>query len=289
MRYAGGRIMTTAKFSASRFWHQVSDNQVTWVSVVPTIVSILLMNDGAKAAYQEHKNNISLRFLRSSSFSLPEHQLVAFEDQFNTQILEGYGMTETTSQSTINPFDAPKVGSAGKPFGTELAINVDGQLQCTDTEIGEIWLRGDHVISDYLDPQPESFEDGWFKTGDLGYVDEDGYLFVKGRQKEMINRGGEKVAPAKVESVLSDLAIVNEVAVIGMPDDLYGEQVTAVIVSDSQLDEETLSEQVIAYTKNNLATFERPTQVFRINEFPKNNTGKILRPKLKKMLVMQHV
>lgn len=289
MRYAGGRIMTTAKFSASRFWHQVSDNQVTWVSVVPTIVSILLMNDGAKAAYQEHKNNISLRFLRSSSFSLPEHQLVAFEDQFNTQILEGYGMTETTSQSTINPFDAPKVGSAGKPFGTELAINVDGQLQRTDTEIGEIWLRGDHVISDYLDPQPESFEDGWFKTGDLGYVDEDGYLFVKGRQKEMINRGCEKVAPAKVESVLSDLAVVNEVAVIGMPDDLYGEQVTAVIVSDSQIDEETLSEQVIAYAKNNLATFERPTQVFRISEFPKNNTGKILRPKLKEMLVMQHV
>lgn len=289
MRYAGGRIMTTSKFSASKFWNQVTDNQVTWVSVVPTIVSILLMNEKAKVVYEERQDKVALRFLRSSSFSLPEHQLLSFEKQFNTQILEGYGMTETTSQSTINPFNAPKIGSAGKPFGTELAINVNGQLQKNATEIGEIWLRGDHVINDYLESQPDSFEDGWFKTGDLGYVDGDGYLFVKGRQKEMINRGGEKVAPAKVESILTRLEAVKEVAVIGLPDDLYGEQVTAVIVSSSEIDEKTLSNQVIAYAKENLATFECPTQVFRINEFPKNNTGKILRPKLAEMLVMQHV
>lgn len=90
-------------------------------------------------------------------------------------------------------------------------------------------MRGDHVISDYMDPQPDAFHDGWFLTGDLGYFDEDGYLFVKGRSKDMINRGGEKVAPAGVQSVLSQLEFIAEIVILGMPDDLYGEAVTAVV------------------------------------------------------------
>ncbi|EPC55127.1 Putative peroxisomal-coenzyme A synthetase, partial [Lacticaseibacillus paracasei subsp. paracasei Lpp189] len=188
-------LSSLPKFSASKFWPLIADNHVTWVSVVPTIISILLMNENALKAYHP---DIHLRFVRSSSFALPEDKLIAFQTYFHTQVLEGYGMTETASQSTLNPINAPKIGSAGKPVGTELRLMLaDGSLSQQPYVEGEIALRGDHVIHDYLEPHPESFKDDWFLTGDLGYLDEDGYLFVKGRRKEMINRGGEKVAPDK--------------------------------------------------------------------------------------------
>ncbi|KIS02916.1 AMP-binding protein [Paucilactobacillus wasatchensis] len=285
-RLSGGRLLITGKFSASHFWQQVSDNDVTWVSVVPTIVSILLINDKANNAYAQLSDKIHLRFVRCSSFSLPESKFIAFQDRYNTQILEGYGMTETTSQCTLNPFGAQKIGSAGKPVGTELAILVDGQLQTSDTEIGEIVVRGDHVIADYMDSQPESFSNGWFLTGDLGYLDADGYLFVKGRSKDMINRGGEKVAPAEVQSVLSQLDFIAEVAVIGMPDDLYGEAVTAVVKpKDSLTDHEKLTQELQAFAQKNLAKFEQPTRVEFVDDFPRNPTGKVLRSKLKEELL----
>jgi acyl-CoA synthetase (AMP-forming)/AMP-acid ligase II len=285
-RLSGGKIVIAQKFSASRFWQQVSDNHVTWVSVVPTIISILLINDKANLIYSQLRDQINLRFVRSSSFSLPENKFMAFQDQFDTQILEGYGMTETSSQCTLNPFDAQKIGSAGKAFGTDLAILVNGQYETSDTQIGEIVVRGDHVISEYMDPQPASFQDGWFLTGDLGYLDEDGYLFVKGRSKDMINRGGEKVAPAEVQSILSQLPFIEEIAVIGMPDDLYGEAVTAVIKpKDLSGDRDDMRQQLLDYAGYNLAKFEQPTQVYFVDDFPRNPTGKILRPKLKDELL----
>lgn len=119
-RLSGGKLVIAPKFSASGFWPTIETNHVTWVSVVPTIISILLMNQQALAAYH---SNIHLRFVRSSSFALPEDKLVAFQSHFHTQVLEGYGMTETASQSTLNPIHAPKIGSAGKPVGTELRTN----------------------------------------------------------------------------------------------------------------------------------------------------------------------
>lgn len=285
-RLSGGKIVIAQKFSASRFWQQVADNGVTWVSVVPTIISILLINDKANLIYSQLRDQIHMRFVRSSSFSLPENKFIAFQDKFDTQILEGYGMTETSSQCTINPFNAQKIGSAGKAFGTELAILVNGKYETNDTEIGEIVVRGDHVISSYIDPQPTSFQDGWFLTGDLGYLDEDGYLFVKGRSKDMINRGGEKVAPAEVQSILSQLDFIEEVAVIGMPDDLYGEAVTAVIKpKDLMADHDEMEQKLFDYAQFNLAKFEQPTQVYFVEDFPRNPTGKILRPKLKDELL----
>ncbi|KRO08029.1 acyl-CoA synthetase family protein [Paucilactobacillus hokkaidonensis] len=285
-RLSGGRLVITSKFSASHFWQQVSDNNVTWVSVVPTIVSILLINDKANALYLQLKDNINLRFVRCSSFALPENKFSAFQERFDTQILEGYGMTETASQCTLNPFGAPKIGSAGKAVGTQLAILVDDQYQTNNTDIGEIMVRGDHVINDYMDSQPESFKNGWFLTGDLGYLDEDGYLFVKGRSKDMINRGGEKVAPAEVQSVLSQIDFVAEVAVIGMPDDLYGEAVTAVVKpKDLFANHDQLKQQLQEYAQKNLAKFEQPTLVYFVTDFPRNPTGKILRPQLKEELL----
>lgn len=183
-RVANARILVTPKFSASRFWQQVADNHVTWVSVVPTIVSFLLLNEKANAAYGRLQSQINLRFVRSSSFALPEERLRAFQDRFHTLIIEGYGMTEASSQCTTNPHDAPKIGSAGLPFGTDVKILIADHFTDAPGALGEIAIKGDHVITHYLDDEkPESFKDGWFLTGDLGYFDEDGYLFVKGRKK----------------------------------------------------------------------------------------------------------
>ncbi|AMV61068.1 Long-chain-fatty-acid--CoA ligase [Pediococcus damnosus] len=286
MRLSGGKVVIAKKFSASHFWQQVAIGRVTWVSVVPTIISILLLNENAIAQYQEYKSQIHLRFLRSSSFALPLKKLTDFEKQFNTQILEGYGMTETASQCTINPIEAPKIGSAGKPFATELKLVADGKLTDEANVVGEIAVRGDHVIADYLEPHADSFTNGWFLTGDLGYLDEDGYLFVKGRRKEMISRGGEKVAPAKVENVLNELPFVEQVAVIGLPDDLYGEEVTAVIVlKEPKSSKRLVKEEVLNYTEHKLAKFERPTKILFVDKFPRNTTGKVVRPKLRDELL----
>lgn len=286
MRYADAKIVVAPKFSASRYWGWVAENGVTWTAVVPTMIAILLLNEKANAAYETLKDQVKLEFVRCSSFALPEDQLVEFQNRFNTRIIEGYGMTEASSQCTINPFDAPKIGSAGKPVGTEVVIHQpDGSFANAPGQVGEIAIRGDHVITAYLDPHPDSFQDGWFLTGDLGEFDNDGYLFVKGRTKEIISRGGEKVAPAHVENVLDELDFIAQLCVIGTPDKLYGEEVTAVVVSTTPgANEDAQREALLAYGRANLAKFEAPTRVIFLDEFPRNQTGKILRPQLKQWI-----
>lgn len=286
-RVVNAKLVVTPKFSASQFWQQVADNHVTWVSVVPTIISFLLLNEAANAAYGRLQSAINLRFVRSSSFALPEERLRLFQARFHTLVIEGYGMTEAASQCTTNPHDAPKIGSAGLPYGTEVQLLLDDTFTAAPGVLGEIALRGDHVITHYLDDQkPESFKDGWFLTGDLGYFDEDGYLFVKGRKKEIISRGGEKVAPAHVESVLAELPFIAQLAVIGMPDDLYGEAVCAVVVTTTPgVNEAAQRAEILAYGASHLAKFEAPTQVEFVREFPRNPTGKVLRPQLREQLL----
>ncbi|WP_125588988.1 AMP-binding protein [Companilactobacillus jidongensis] len=285
-RLSGGKVVIAKKFSASKFWTQVRDNHVTWVSVVPTIVNILLINEKANQMYSD---DIKLRFVRCSSFALPLDKLTAFQNRFHTIILEGYGMTETASQCTINPFDAPKVGSAGKPFKTELAILIDDKFKAEANQVGEIAVRGDHVIKDYMDPHPDSFKDGWFLTGDLGYLDDDGYLFVKGRKKDIISRGGEKVAPAHVENALSQLDCVKEIAVIGTPDSMYGEAVTAVVIGQDVQNESIVRQKILDHAKKTLAVFEQPTKVIFVNDYPRNPTGKVLRVKLRNQILEEAV
>ncbi|WP_262315678.1 AMP-binding protein [Lacticaseibacillus parakribbianus] len=289
-RVANCQLVIAQKFSASRFWTQVADNGVTWTTVVPTMIMILLLNDKANAAYAERAQAIHLEYVRCSSFSLPEDKLQGFEQRYHTRVLEGYGMTESASQCTINPYDAPKIGSAGKPVGTTMAIRLaDGTVTTAANQLGEIVAKGDHVITSYLDPHPDSFKDGWFLTGDLGYFDEDGYLFVRGRTKDIISRGGEKVAPAAVENVLDVLPFIAQLAVIGVPDELYGEAVCAVVVSRTPgVDEDQQRETLLAFGRSHLAKFEAPTQVVFVQDFPRNATGKVLRPQLRDQILGVH-
>lgn len=287
IRYAGGKIVIAPKFSASRYWNWVADNGVDWTAVVPTIISFLLLNEHSLATYDARQAEIHLRFVRSSSFALPEERLREFQDRFHTTIIEGYGMTEASSQCTINPFDAPKIGSAGKAVGTDVAIHTAaGEFTTAPNVDGEIAIRGDHVITSYLDPHPDAFVDGWFLTGDLGYFDADQYLFVRGRSKEIISRGGEKVAPAAVESVLAELDFIEQLAVIGLPDPLYGEEVTAVVVTTHPGANEAADRQtILEYGRARLAKFEAPTRVEFVRSFPRNTTGKVLRPALRDQLL----
>ncbi|WP_461218451.1 AMP-binding protein [Lapidilactobacillus salsurivasis] len=285
MRLAGGKIVIAPKFSASHYWQQLAENEVTWSAVVPTIITILLLNPAANQQYLKYRDQLRLRFVRSSSFALPKDKFSAFQNRFKTKILEGYGLTESASQATINPLDAPKIGSAGKPCGTELMIYRDGQFTNKPQVTGEIALRGDHVITDYLDSHQESFKDGWFLTGDLGYLDQDGYLFINGRSKEMISRGGEKVAPNHVEAVLNELDFIAAVAIVGLPDEIYGEAVTAVVVLREGVDETAATDEIQAYAAKHLARFERPTLIYYQQELPRNSIGKVVRAQLRAQLL----
>ncbi|WP_155286985.1 AMP-binding protein [Lacticaseibacillus zhaodongensis] len=280
---AGGKMVIAPKFSARKFWPEILDNDVTWSSVVPTIVTILLKNERANAAFRpEHK----LRFIRcaSSMLTLGHHR--EFVERFGVPILEGYGMTESCSQCTLNPLRAIKRGSAGKPYKTDVAIVSGDRFVQTPDVHGQIAVRGDHVITHYLDPHPDAFKDGWLLTGDLGHFDKDGYLFVEGRSKDIINHGGEKVSPAHVANVIEELDFVRNVTVVPVPDEIYGEAVAAAVIDGSQ-DPAVHAEHRAAIkqiTEEKLAKYERPTQVYFVDAFPLNPTGKILRPQLSKIV-----
>ncbi|GEO69615.1 AMP-binding protein [Levilactobacillus acidifarinae] len=197
-RLSGGRLVITPKFSVHRFWPQVHANHVTWISVTPALLDRLLLDPAARASYPGRTN---LRFVRCST-SLAGDKLMQFEQRYQTRVLTGYGLAETANQGTLNPFAAPKIGSAGKPVGTDVAIWIDGHVTRASRVGGEIAVRGDHVIQRYLEPQPEAFYHGWLLTGDRGYFDEDGYLFINGPKKAMMNRGGEGIAPTHVNNAL---------------------------------------------------------------------------------------
>ncbi|MDR0899799.1 MAG: AMP-binding protein [Lactobacillaceae bacterium] len=280
-RVSGGKLVVAKKFSASNFWNQVADNDVTWVSLVPTIISILQMNEKAINSFNARKDEVELKYVRSASFSLPEESLLEFKNTFGIEVVEGYGMTEAASLIALNPLKATKVGSVGLPVYTEIKLLVDDQITDSAGVEGEILLKGDHVISDYLDSNPSSFIDGWLKTGDLGRFDENGYLSIVGRIKELINRGGEKVAPKAIENNLLNIPFIQDVVVVGMPNTLYGEEVTAaVIVSNQGLTDDEMVAQIQNYASEHLSLPERPTKIYFVDDFPRNGTGKVVRNKL---------
>ncbi|HEU0000307.1 MAG TPA: AMP-binding protein, partial [Ktedonobacteraceae bacterium] len=228
---AGSAVVIGRRFSRQRFWSWIEQYNITWASIVPTIVAILLETE--KPAFLPG----SLRFVRTGSAALPGADLRAFEARFGIPVIETYGLSEAASQVVANPVPPGmhKPGSAGLPVGVDLRICYpyipDEGRELRDVapgETGEICVAGPGVIRAYQDDRgQESFQDGWFRSGDLGYLDEDGYLFIKGRLREVIIRGGENIAPREIEEVLQGHPAVREVAVVGRPDPVYGEQPVA--------------------------------------------------------------
>ena len=196
-------------------------------------------------------------------------------------------MTEAASQIAQNPLDAPVQNTVGI-VDTQIKILDEDDNPLGPNQVGEIALKGENVITHYLDPQPEAFADGWLLTGDLGSLDEQGYLHISGRSKEMIIRGGENVNPLAVEDCLNVLKFIREMAVVGTPDKIYGENVTAMIVPFEKTPDHRHQLALLNELANEqLLPVERPTKYIFSERLPKNATGKIQRTLLAQEVIQQ--
>lgn len=283
---AGSLLIIAPKFSTSNFWSWVEEYDPTWISIVPTIVAMLLQTE--KPTFL---NSASLRFIRTASAPLPVINLHKFEKKFGIPLIETYGISEAASTITANPVPpgAHKPGSAGLPL---LPLRVgelqDGKIHdLPQGQIGEVFIQGDVVITQYKEGRgAEAFIDGWFKTGDMGYLDEDGYLYLTGRKKEIIIRGGENIAPREIEEVLLTYPYVEEAAVVGQPDPIYGEKVVAFIVFQTENKiEKHDSRKIKEFLSTRLSPEKLPSEIHILDALPRGKTGKIDKPSLKRTIL----
>ena len=282
--YAGGSTVVSQKFSASRFWQIVSDYQITSFGSVATMLSMLLSTypDGVPAGLKTDQ----LRFAMCGSAPVPAEVLRRFEETFNCLVVEGYGLSESTCRSTFNPPDERRrPGSCGVPIGNEMRVVDEEDRDVAEGGLGEIVLRGENILKGYYKndaANATAFRNGWFHTGDIGYRDADGFYYIVDRKSDMIIRGGENIYPREIDEVLYQHPGVAAAAAVGVPDELYGEEVAAVIVLKP---EASVSEQeVIDYCKARLADFKCPKTVRFVEDIPKGPTGKLLKRELAKML-----
>ncbi len=271
----GGAVVVPARFSPLSFWRLAREHGATWYSAVPTLHQLLLgrAEPGARPAGAER-----LRFIRSCSASLPPAVMSDLEAAFGAPVLEAYGMTEASHQMASNPRPpgARRPGSVGPGTGVGIAILDDAGRELAAGERGEVSIRGANVMAGYEgnpDANAASFTNSWFRTGDQGYLDEEGYLTLTGRLKELINRGGEKVSPREVDEVLLSHPAVAEAVCFGVSHPGWGEEVAAVVVLSAPATEAEL----IAFCRQRLAEFKRPKQVFVAETIPRTATGKIQR------------
>jgi long-chain acyl-CoA synthetase len=211
---------------------------------------------------------------------MPVEVLRAFERRFECTILEGYGLSETSPVASFNPGDREcKPGSIGVPIqGVEMKVVDDAGNDVRRGEVGEIVIRGHNLMKGYWnrpDATDEAIRDGWFHTGDLARVDEDGYFFIVDRKKDVIIRGGYNVYPRELEEILYQHPAVREAAVIGIPHDLYGEEIGAAVALKGGA--RTSAEELRAYVKEHVAAYKYPRHVWLVDELPKGPTGKILK------------
>jgi long-chain acyl-CoA synthetase len=281
--YVGGAVAMWERFSPGDFWETVHHYRPTTFSAVPTMLSILLA-----VPRPEHLDTSSLRYVICGAAPLPLDVFQRFEETFRLRILEGYGLTEATCVSSLNPYwGIRKVGSIGLPLRGQSMKILDDQLnELGPGEFGEIVVKGPNVMQGYYgnpEATAETIVDGWLRTGDIGYVDEDGYFFIVDRKKEMIIRGGENIYPREVEEVLFTHPKIAQAAVIGRPDPIWGEEVVAVIVRQPG---QTLSaEEVQQLCKERLASFKTPRDVKFVEDLPKTVTGKVAKRILKQDLI----
>lgn len=269
----GASVVVPGKFSASSFWSDIHDHRATWYTAVPTIHHLVV--DAAADGRQEGHH---LRFARSCSSTLPAPLWRKFEERVGVPLVEAYGMTEASHQMTSNPLppDRREPGSVGRATGIEVQVFDETWSPVPTGQPGEVCVRGRSVVDGYLD-NPEanaaSFRDGWFRTGDVGTLDGDGYLRLVGRIKELINRGGEKISPYEVEAVLLEHPAVSEAAVYPQPDEVYGEQVAAVVVPRAEVS----SEDLLRHCRERMTSFKVPARISVLDAIPKGPTGKIQR------------
>ncbi|MEK9281567.1 MULTISPECIES: non-ribosomal peptide synthetase [unclassified Bradyrhizobium] len=272
---AGSSVICTNGFDAASFFGWMRALQPTWYTAVPTIHRALLT---AAEVDPDRARSSPLRVIRSASASLAPAILEGLEATFGVPVLETYGMTEAASQIAANPFEMRKVGSVGRAAGPEIAIMDEAGRMCTSGVQGEIMLRGANMTRGYYNDDAATqaaFRNGWFRTGDLGYLDADGYLFIVGRIKDVINRGGQKVSPLEVEEVLLSHPAVLEAGVFAIPHLKLGENVAAVVVL--RPGSNATSDQLRQFARKRLAAYKVPSLIRSAAALPKGASGKVKR------------
>jgi acyl-CoA synthetase (AMP-forming)/AMP-acid ligase II len=274
---AGASVCCTPGFNALKFFAWMEEARPTWYTAVPTMHQAIL------ARAERNRDVIGrhpLRFIRSSSSSIPPQVIREIEATFGAPLIESYGMTEAAHQMTSNPLPPAvrKPGSVGVAAGPEVAVMAEDGRLLPRGETGEIVIRGPNVTAGYENnpkANAEAFTDGWFRTGDQGVIDADGYLTITGRLKEIINRGGEKVSPREVDEILMDHPAVAQVVCFAMPHPRLGEDVAAAVVlrEGQQADERALQ----AFVASRAADFKVPRRILIVEEIPKGATGKLQR------------
>ena len=281
---AGAQVCCTPGFNALRFFHWFDEVQPTWYTAVPTMHQAILSR---ASRHPDFVAKSRLRLVRSSSASLPPQVMQELERTFRAPVIEAYGMTEAAHQMTSNPLPPKprKPGTVGRAAGPEVAIMNEEGLLVGRGETGEVVIRGTNVTSGYeANPgaNEQAFIDDWFRTGDQGEIDSDGYLKLTGRLKELINRGGEKVGPLEIDAILMEHPAVLQVCTFAMPHDKLGEEVAAAVVLREG--KSATERELHQFAEKHLAHFKIPRKFVFLKEIPKGPTGKLQRIGLAKKL-----
>ena len=268
----GCEVAMWERFSASKFWATVRELEPVTISAVPTILAAVLNAPDAP------EGATSLRYVICGAAPLSVEMLRAFQDRFGIRILEGYGLTETTCIASINPFYGErKAGSIGLPLrGQQMRIVSDNGKSAPAGEYGEIVIKGPNVMPGYFknpEATAESIRDGWLHTGDIGYADDDGYFYIVDRTKDMIIRGGENIYPREIEEVIYQHEAVLECAVIGVPDEVRGEEVLAIVAPKPGMEIDL--DQLAEFAATRLAKYKLPRRFELREDLPKTPTGKV--------------
>ena len=279
---SGSSVVMPSRFSASQFWNWVADYGCTWFSAVPTILSYLVQGDELDSS--PGKRFSRLRFGRSASAPLPPALLESFVTRFQIPIVETMGITETAAQILSNPLDPARqqVGSTGIPWGNAVRIANDSGVVLDTGQEGEIQVQGPNVMLGYFKNETvtrESFtSDNWYRTGDLGWMNEDGYFFVTGRRKEFIIKGGENISPREIDDVLYSHPAVLEAAAVAVPDSNYGQEIAACVVAKPGAS--VTIDELQAFCAVRLGVYKSPAMIRFLQQLPKGPSGKIQRLQL---------
>ncbi len=273
---AGAAVVVAGQFHASRFWEIVNRYPITWINAVPSILTVMVNREGAP----RHPDRI--RFIRSASAPLPLTTLSRVEARWQIPVIETYGLSEAASQVASNPLVQRRAGSVGKPTGTDIRVVDDNGIPCPQGTVGQVEIRGPAVVDPRWGPNRwalAKMRGGWYQTGDLGRFDREGYLYLEGRLRELINRGGEKIFPREVEEAILTHADVVDCAVVGRPHPLLGEEPVAFVVARHGAAE--VPEQLQNWVPEHLSRYKCPAQYFVVTTLPKGATGKISRRELR--------
>ena len=279
--YSGATIILRRQFSATEFWPLVEEYKINGFYIVPTMWTILLYMPEASQV-----DTSSLEMAISGAAPIPEQELKECEERFNIPILEGYGLTENSGGCLANTLDLAKVGSVGTPMqGMEVTIFDEEDNELPPGEVGEIVTRSKAVMKGYYKRPEESAETlrgGWLHTGDIGYRDEDDYFYIVDRKKEMIIKGGINIFPKELENVIYNHPKVMKAAVIGMPDEKFGEVPVAVVMLTPG--ESATEEEILGFCRDNMADYKIPSQVMFRELIPTNPAGKVLKREMLKQI-----